>query len=148
MEALEDRSFGKRLCVREHTAWGRMGRKQHRSARSRFFDSSGPVFVPISNDHGHVLGIVDALESFGGHPYARIYRDRLGPRRTTVVSLRFGMYRAKIGKLLPEVAARVRVPVFWNSLRNRAISVPARIETDPTSPECLGVWSNTRPDPR
>ncbi|GGF42004.1 hypothetical protein GCM10011399_38330 [Subtercola lobariae] len=124
-----------------------MGRKQRKSARSRFFETTDPVFVPTTNDHSHVLAIVDALESSAGQPYARIYRDKLGSRTTTVVSLRFSMYRAKIGELPPTIAAKIRVPVLWNALRNRAISVPARIDTDPTSAGYLGVWINPTPEP-
>ncbi|GGF38255.1 hypothetical protein GCM10011399_33960 [Subtercola lobariae] len=99
--------------------------------------------MPTTHDHGHVLAIIDAVSSFGGEPYARIYRDKLGGDTTTIVSLRFSSYRAKIGPLPPKIAARLRPAVFWNGLRNRAINVPARIDTNPDSPHYLGVWLNT-----
>lgn len=122
-----------------------MARRQRKSARSKYLQNSGPIFIPTTNDHGHVMAIVDAVNAFGGQPYARIYRDKFGSRTTTIVSLRFSMYRAKIGELTGDVAAKLRMSVFFNSLRNRAISVPARIDTDPDSPTYLGVWINVPP---
>ena len=122
-----------------------MARRQRKSAHSKYLQNSGPIFVPTTNDHGHVLAIVEAVNAFGGQPYARIYRDKLGSRTTTVVSLRFSMYRAKIGELTGDVASKLRMNVRVNSLLNRAISVPARIDTDPASPGYLGVWINVPP---
>ncbi|MBM7470620.1 hypothetical protein [Subtercola frigoramans] len=92
------------------------------------------------NDRGHVMGMIDALEQAGGRPTARIYRDTLGARRTTIVSLRFGSYRAKVGELPTDLVGRLWWRIRWNSLTNRAISVPARIDTDPGSPTYLSIW--------
>ena len=119
-----------------------MPKRQRKSVSSRLLNESGPLFIPTVNDVGRVQTIVEAMESFGGEPYVRIYRDDLNGRKTAVVSLRYTSYRAKIGELHSDVASKLRMTLIWNELRRRAINVPAKIVTDADSPEYLGVWLN------
>ncbi|MDF2442525.1 MAG: hypothetical protein JWR01_728, partial [Subtercola sp.] len=105
-------------------------------------DDMGPIFVAATRNIPGIEGIADAQRTFGGTARARLVVAKEDGRRVVHVMIRYTSYRVVLGVLPDEIARELFPRLRWLSLRRRAATCPAELDSDPGSPHYLGVWLN------
>lgn len=102
----------------------------------------GPVEVETTYNREGVQQILDAQNTFGGSPQARIVSRRIDGSRALYVVLRYTSLRVTSGQLAPDISRRIGWSVRWLAMFNRVVSCDALIIDEPGSPSNLNVILN------